>query len=46
MVLGQACSGKSTIIDILHKAMQVRMFSLNPKSISMNELYGYVEEST
>jgi dynein heavy chain len=49
MILGQALTGKSTIINSLKRAMNnikndknrgVESKVLNPKSISMEELYG------
>ena len=56
MLVGQSLSGKSTCWKILAKALntlseskptkyqQVKYEVLNPKAVTMNELYGYVQD--
>jgi len=58
MLVGKTLSGKSTCWKVLQKAMnhlnkehpsrfpQVKLEVLNPKSVSCNELYGYVDLQT
>jgi dynein heavy chain len=58
MLVGATMSGKSTTWKILQKAMNklhkespakwpgVKTFVLNPKSVDINELYGYVDPNT
>jgi len=40
MVVGPTGSGKSTVIEILKRVENVTIFCMNPKSITVNELYG------
>ena len=40
MVVGPTGSGKSTVIEILKKVESVTIFCMNPKAITVNELYG------
>jgi len=58
MLVGSTLAGKSTSWKILEKAMNalhkeqtgkwpgVKTFILNPKSVTINELYGYVDPNT
>lgn len=58
MLVGQALSGKSTVWKVLQKALNalnktdpqhyaaVRLEILNPKSVNLNELFGWVDHQT
>lgn len=58
MIVGSALSGKSTCWKILQKSMnalnkfdqkkypQVKLEILNPKSVTLNELFGFVDYNT
>ena len=58
MIVGNSFSGKSTLIKMLKDAMNVlhqtdpktyhktRTYTLNPKSINLQELYGYFDNDT
>ena len=43
MVVGPTGSGKSTVIEILKKVDNVTIYCINPKSITVNELYGTMD---
>lgn len=40
MVVGPTGAGKSTVIDLYRQVDNVQVFYINPKSISVTELYG------
>lgn len=46
MVVGPTGSGKSTIIEILKKVESVTIYCMNPKAITVNELYGTMDMQT
>lgn len=46
MVVGPTGSGKSTIIEILKKVESVTIYCMNPKAITINELYGTMDMQT
>jgi len=46
MVVGPTGSGKSTIIEILKKVDSVTIYCMNPKAITVNELYGTMDMQT
>ena len=53
MVVGGTISGKTTIIETLGKSLEkfeatgpVKMYPINPKSITPKLLYGDVDEAT
>ena len=46
MVVGPTGSGKSTVIDILKKVESVTVYYMNPKAITVDELYGQMNMTT
>lgn len=46
MVVGPTGSGKSTVIDILKKVENATIYFINPKAITVNELYGTMDMNT
>lgn len=46
MVVGPTGSGKSTVIDILKKVENAQIYFINPKAITVNELYGTMDMNT
>lgn len=46
MVVGPTGSGKSTVIEILKRVENASYYCINPKSITVNELYGVMEMTT
>ena len=46
MVVGPTGSGKSAVIDILKRVESTTIYYINPKAITVNELYGTMEMST
>jgi dynein heavy chain len=46
MVVGPTGSGKSAVIEILKRVESVLIYYINPKAITVNELYGVMEMST
>ena len=47
MVVGCSGSGKSSLVDVLSVAMKdVRLQSVNPKSVTLAQLYGTFDEAT
>lgn len=46
MVVGPTCSGKSTVIDVLKQVEKAHVYYINPKSISIKELYGVMDMQT
>lgn len=46
MVVGPTGSGKSAIIEILKKVETVTIYCMNPKAITINELYGTMDMQT
>jgi dynein heavy chain len=43
MVVGPTGSGKSTVIEILKKVESVTIYCMNPKAITVDELYGTMD---
>jgi len=43
MVVGPTCSGKSTVINILQRVENTTVYYINPKAITINELYGVMD---
>jgi len=46
MVVGPTGSGKSTVIKILQAVENSAIYCMNPKSITVNELYGTMDMQT
>lgn len=51
MVVGPTGGGKSVVIDTLAKAqtklgLQTKLYTLNPKAVTVNELYGVLDPAT
>jgi len=46
MVVGPTGSGKSTVIEILKRVESATIFCMNPKAITVNELYGVMDMQT
>ena len=46
MVVGPTGSGKSAVIEILRRVENTLIYYINPKAITVNELYGVMEMST
>ena len=46
MVVGPTGSGKSTVIEVLKRVENTFIYYINPKAITVNELYGIMEMST
>lgn len=46
MVVGPTGSGKSSVIQILKRVQNSNVFAMNPKSITVNELYGQMNLQT
>lgn len=46
MVVGPTGSGKSTVIEILKRVESATYYCVNPKAITVNELYGVMEMTT
>lgn len=46
MVVGPTGSGKSAVIEILKRVESASVYYINPKAITVNELYGVMEMST
>jgi len=43
MVVGPTGSGKSSVIEILKKVENVIIYCMNPKAITIDELYGTMD---
>lgn len=43
MVVGPTCSGKSTVISILKLVEQASTYPINPKAVTVDELYGVMD---
>jgi len=46
MVVGPTGAGKSSVIEVLRKVEGAVIFSINPKSITVSELYGEMHSQT
>lgn len=46
MVVGPTGAGKTTIIDILKRVENTLIYFINPKAITVNELYGTMDMNT
>lgn len=46
MVVGPTGAGKSTVIELYKQIDNVQIYYINPKSITVNELYGEMDMQT
>ena len=46
MCVGPTGSGKSAVIEVLKRVENAMIYYINPKAITVNELYGVMEMST
>lgn len=46
MVVGPTGAGKSTVINVLQKVENTTIYCMNPKSITVNQLYGVMDMQT
>jgi len=46
MCVGPTGSGKSAVIEILKKVENATIYCMNPKAITVNELYGTMDMAT
>jgi dynein heavy chain len=46
MVVGPTGSGKSSVIEILKRVENTTIYAMNPKSITVKELYGEMNLET